>query len=79
MLKWIAGIAVGLVWCVIIFFVTWYLTFPSQAVVDRAAFEVQKASNGSYALKASSASPWRWPRPAWRSSNASASTPTTSS
>ena len=58
MLKWIAGIAVGLVWCVIIFFVTWYLTFPSQAVVDRAAFEVQKASNGSYALKASSASPW---------------------
>lgn len=58
MLKWIAGIAGGLVWCTVVCIVTWWVTFPSQAVVDRAAYEVQKASNGSMALKAASSSPW---------------------
>ncbi|MFK7927238.1 MAG: type II secretion system protein GspN [Myxococcota bacterium] len=58
MLKWILGIAVGAVWFVLICAVTWWVTFPSQAVVDRAAYEVQKASKGSIALKASSSSPW---------------------
>jgi len=58
MLKWILGIAAGLVWCVLAFVVTWYVTFPSQAVIDRLAYEVQEGSDGEYALTAGSASPW---------------------
>lgn len=58
MLKWILGIAGGLLWCLLVFLGVWWFTFPSDAVVDRVAFEVQKSSGGKYALKAVSASPW---------------------
>lgn len=58
MLKWILGIAGGIVWCALVFVVSMYVTFPSTAIVERARYEVQKASAGSYALEASGASPW---------------------
>jgi type II secretion system protein N len=48
----------GGVWCAMVFAGTLWATFPSQAVVDRLAYTVQDSTDGGYALKASSASPW---------------------
>lgn len=58
MVKWILGILAGLAWCGVVFVLTLWLTFPSDAIVERARYEVQKASNGDIALKADSSSPW---------------------
>ncbi|TVQ92896.1 MAG: type II secretion system protein GspN [Deltaproteobacteria bacterium] len=48
----------GLVWSALVFVVVLWWTFPSQAIVDRLAYEVQESSGGDYALTASAARPW---------------------
>ncbi len=58
MLKWILGIMMGLVWCGLVFLLALWLTFPSQAIVDRVAYEVQTRSDGAVAVRAGGASPW---------------------
>jgi type II secretion system protein N len=58
MIQRIAFIIGGLLWCVLVFIGSLWLTFPSQAIVDRLAYQVQEASGGDYALRAASAGPW---------------------
>jgi len=48
----------GLVWCTLVFVLTVWLTFPSQAIVDRLAYAIQEGTGGDYALKATGASPY---------------------
>lgn len=58
MLKWIIGIIGGLIWSVLVFVAVFWATFPSSALVDRLAYEVQKSTDGQYALRAGSAGLW---------------------
>ncbi len=58
MIARLSMIAGGLVWCAAVFGVTSWVTFPSDAVVDRLAYSLQESTDGGFALKASTASPW---------------------
>jgi type II secretion system protein N len=49
----------GAGWFVLCLMVSFWLTFPSQTLIDRARFEVQNASDGAMALNIASLSP-RW-------------------
>jgi type II secretion system protein N len=48
----------GVAWFLLVFMVTWWMTFPSDAFLGRAQWAVNEASGGTVALKASSISPW---------------------
>lgn len=48
----------GLAWFLLVFLITWWLTFPSTAVEQRLEVEVSKATGGSYQLALSDVSPW---------------------
>ena len=50
--------AVANTWFSLVFLVGLWLTFPSDAVVKRLAWEVQQQSDGTYALSLDSVSPW---------------------
>jgi len=51
-------IAGGLFWFGFLFLVTFFITFPSDAVVERARWEVSERSNGQYSLELDDLSPW---------------------
>lgn len=55
----VLGVALLCVWLGFVFLVTLRLTFPSEAVADRLAYEVQKGSGGQYELQLRDLSPWR--------------------
>ncbi len=50
------GIA-GLAWFAVVFVVSLWMTFPEQAAIDRARYEVQKATDGSINIDADGLSP----------------------
>lgn len=58
MIKRILIYAGILLWCGLVFVLTFWVSFPSTAIVERLAYSVQDASDGDYALKATSARPW---------------------
>ena len=49
---------VGLIWFVFVYSVTWWVTFPSDALAGRAAALVKENTGGTMALSVSSISPW---------------------
>ncbi len=51
-------LAGGLVWFGFLFVVTFFLTFPSDAVVERARWEVADRSGGAYSLDLDDLGPW---------------------
>lgn len=52
---WVAG---GLVWFGLLFVITFFLTFPRDAVIERARWEVAERSGGSYSLELGDLGPW---------------------
>ncbi len=57
-MKSILVIAGGLFWFVFLFLITFFFTFPSDAVVERARWEVSERSNGQYSLELDDLGPW---------------------
>lgn len=51
------GVA-GVLWFALVFFVTWRLTFPSEAAGERLRVEVARATGGQYQLSLSDVKPW---------------------
>lgn len=51
-------IFIGLIWFVFVYSVTWWMTFPSDAVAGRVAALVKENSGGAMVLSVSSVSPW---------------------
>ncbi len=48
----------GAFWFALVFFITWRVTFPSQAAADRVSVEVDRASGGDFQLALSNVRPW---------------------
>jgi len=48
----------GISWFGFLFVVTFFLTFPTDAVVERARWEVAERSNGQYSLELGDLGPW---------------------
>ena len=48
----------GVIWFALVFFITWRVTFPGQAIEDRLRVEVANATNGTYELSLSDLRPW---------------------
>lgn len=57
--RMVLGAGLFVVWLFVVFLVTLRLSFPSKAVADRLAWEVQKGSGGQYELQMRDLTPWR--------------------
>jgi type II secretion system protein N len=58
MIQRIAIVVAGLAWAFLVFLCTGYLSFPGDAVAERAEVEVKAASRGAYELELNPVSPW---------------------
>ncbi len=52
------GLVATFFWCVAVFFVTLWLTFPSDAISDRIRYEVPLRLGGDYSAEVGSVGPW---------------------
>lgn len=51
-------VGAGALWFLLVFFVSFRLTFPSDAVADRIRYEVQETTDGAWVLDLRSVRPW---------------------
>ena len=51
-------LALAMVWFGVVFLVSFWMTFPQDAVKERIRYEVHNGSNGDYTLEMDSVSPW---------------------
>lgn len=57
-MKRVLAVVGGVLWFALVFFVTWRMTFPSEAVGNRIKVEVHKATNGAFELSMADLAPW---------------------
>jgi type II secretion system protein N len=58
MIRTLLALVLGACWFVLVFLVTFWLTFPSSAFVTRGQYHLGQITNNTYTFKATSLSPW---------------------
>ena len=54
----VLAVFAGMAWLTLTFFLTLWLTFPSDAVIERVRYEVDRNTKGSLAIDIDSVGPW---------------------
>ena len=57
-MKRVLVVIAGLFWAALLFMLTFWLTFPGDAVSERVEYQVGQATRGNYALDLGDVGPW---------------------